>query len=157
MEKIRLCVNGATHEIEADPAMPLVFALRNRLGLMGARLGCGLEQCGACAVLADGEPVMSCVRAASEFVGAEVVTIEGLAGDELGRRVQRAFIEESAAQCGYCTSGIVVAVTALLRRDPAPDDTAIRAALHDHLCRCGAHARVLAAIRRVAAEGAAHA
>jgi aerobic-type carbon monoxide dehydrogenase small subunit (CoxS/CutS family) len=157
MEKMTLRVNGAAHEVEADPATPLIYILRNRLGLMGAKLGCGLEQCGACAVLADGEKVLSCVRAASEFAGAEIVTPEGLAGHATGAAVQRAFIEEGAAQCGYCTPGIVTAVAALLARDARPDEAAIRAALHDHLCRCGSHSRVLRAVRRLAQGEAADA
>jgi aerobic-type carbon monoxide dehydrogenase small subunit (CoxS/CutS family) len=155
MDTIRLRVNGADHEIEADPATPLIFILRNRLGLMGAKLGCGLEQCGACAVLADSEKVLSCVRAASEFEGVEITTPEALSGHATGAAVQRAFIEEGAAQCGYCTPGMVTAVTALLAKNPKPDDAAIREALHDHLCRCGSHAGVLRAVRRLAAGEAA--
>src|SRR3546814_2680625 len=103
MEKITLPVNGCSHEIAAEPSTRLIFILRNRLGLTGAKLGCGLEQCGACAVLVDGEPVLSCVRAVSEFAGSEIVTVEGLARGGPGP-VQRAFIEEGAAQCGYCRS-----------------------------------------------------
>jgi aerobic-type carbon monoxide dehydrogenase small subunit (CoxS/CutS family) len=155
MEKMRLRVNGREHEVEADPATPLIYILRNRLGLMGAKLGCGLEQCGACAVLADGEKVLSCVRAASEFTDAEIVTPEGLGEHATGAAVQRAFIAEGAAQCGYCTPGIVTAVTALIAGNPKPDDAAIREALHDHLCRCGSHTRVLRAVRRLAAGEAA--
>src|SRR3546814_15352526 len=98
MEKITLHVNGVSHEIAAEPSTPLIFVLRNRLGLTGAKLGCGLEQCGACAVLVDGESVLSCVRAASEFEGREIVTVEGLAEDGLGSDVQQAFIAEGAAQ-----------------------------------------------------------
>ncbi len=152
MTSIALRVNGTSHEIEADPATPLVFVLRNRLGLTGAKLGCGLEQCGACAVLVDGVPVLSCVRAVSEFEEAEIVTVEGLAGDGIGTDIQRAFIAENAAQCGYCTPGIVIAVTALLRRTGDPTEADIVAALRDHLCRCGSHVRVLRAIRRLVRE-----
>ena len=153
MTAFSLRVNGALHEIEADPATPLIFVLRNRLGLTGAKLGCGLEQCGACAVLADGEPVLSCVRAAAEFAGRDVVTAEGLDATPRGGEVLRALAEEGAAQCGYCTPGIAVAATALLRRSPRPGAAEIRAALHGHLCRCGAHARVLAALDRLAGGG----
>ena len=153
MTRITLRVNGAAREIDADPAMPLIFALRNHLGLTGAKLGCGLEQCGACAVLVDGEPVLSCVRAVSEFDGCSIATIEGLTRDGAPGPVQRAFIEEGAAQCGYCTPGMVIAATALLTRSPDPTDAEIREALHGHLCRCGSHARVLAAISRAAREG----
>ena len=150
---LTLRINGQTHEIDADPATPLIFILRNRLGLMGVKLGCGLEQCGACAVLADGQSVLSCSKAASEFVGKEIVTIEGLAANA----VQQAFIEENAAQCGYCTAGIVVAVTALLAEQPNPDRAAVNMALHKHLCRCGSQPRVLRAIERLAREGAPNA
>lgn len=153
MNRFSLRINGRPREIEADPAMPLIFALRGKLRLTGAKLGCGLEQCGACAVLADGETVLSCVRAISEFEDSDITTVEGLADDALGRRVQRAFTDAGAAQCGYCTPGIVVATTGLLRRNPAPDRAEIAAALDGHLCRCGSHGRVLKAIRRLIEEG----
>jgi len=154
MAKITLRINGATHEFDAEPSTPLIFVLRNRLGLMGAKLGCGLEQCGACAVLVDGERELSCVRAASEFEGHDIITVEGLGENGAVSPVQRAFIEENAAQCGYCTSGIVVAATALLNRTLKPSDAEIRTALHDHLCRCGSHVNVLRAIRRaIGGEG----
>jgi len=153
MNRFSLRINGTVHEVDADPAMPLIFALRDRLGLTGAKLGCGLEQCGACAVLADGEKVLSCVRAISEFADSEITTVEGLAEDRLGRRVQRAFAEAGAAQCGYCTPGIVIAATALLQADPAPGPAAVAEALHGHLCRCGSHNRVLKALRRLAEDG----
>ena len=154
MAALRLTVNGRVHDIEADPATPLVYVLRNRLGLMGAKLGCGLEQCGACAVIAGGEKVLSCVRAVSEFAGSEIVTLEGLAGSGELTPVQRAFLAENAAQCGYCTSGLIVALTAYLDSAPAPDRRGALAALDGHLCRCGAHADVLRAIDRLVAGGA---
>ena len=151
---MRLSVNGEVHEIAGDPETPLIFVLRNRLGLTGAKLGCGLEQCGSCAVLVDGESRLSCATAASRFEGREIVTIEALGADALGARVIAAFVAETAAQCGYCTPGLVVAATALLKADPAPDEGAIQAALAPHLCRCGSHVRVLRAIRRAqAGEG----
>ncbi len=149
---MELHVNGTVHYVEADPSTPLIFVLRNQLDLTGAKLGCGLEQCGACAVLVDGEPVLSCVRAVSEFEKCEIVTVEGLA-DGGNSDVQRAFIEENAAQCGYCTPGIVIAVTALLDRNRRPEAGEIRQALKDHLCRCGSHSSVLRAIDRLVAEG----
>jgi aerobic-type carbon monoxide dehydrogenase small subunit (CoxS/CutS family) len=149
MATVKLRINGDAREIEADPAMPLIFALRNHFGLVGAKLGCGLEQCGACAVLVDGEPVLSCVRAVSEFEDADIVTIEGLTEDGKPSAIQQAFIDEGAAQCGYCTAGIVVATTALLENNKNPSKADIAEALSDHLCRCGSHARVLAAIARV--------
>ncbi len=154
MTALKLRVNGKAHEIDADPAMPLIFALRNHFGLVGAKLGCGLEQCGACAVLVDGEPVLSCVRAVSEFEECHIVTIEGLAEDGIPSKIQQAFMEEGAAQCGYCTAGIVIATTALLQRTKRPSKADIAEALKDHLCRCGSHARVLAAIARVMGEEA---
>ena len=153
MNKITLHVNGAMHQVEADPSTPLIYVLRNQLDLTGAKLGCGLEQCGACAILADGEPVLSCVRAVSEFEGCEIVTVEGLAKEGDCSQVQRVFMEEGAAQCGYCTPGIVIAVTALLGRNSRPDKSQIRDALDDHLCRCGSHWRVLRAIDRLVLEG----
>ncbi len=153
MTKIALRVNGASHEIEADPSTPLIFVLRNQLDFTGPKLGCGLEQCGACIVLADGEPVLSCVRAVSEFAGADIVTAEGLMQGGAGNRVQQAFIAEGAAQCGYCTPGIVVATTALLARKPKPARADIVETLHCHLCRCGSHVRVLRAIDRLGREG----
>lgn len=151
--RLSLTVNGTLREIEADPATPLIYVLRNRLGLVGAKLGCGLEQCGACAVIADGEKVLSCVRAASEFEGSEIVTVEGLAGEGELNAVQRAFLDEGAAQCGYCTSGLIVALAAYLHTAPRPDRQGAVAALDGHLCRCGAHADVLRAIDRLVAEG----
>jgi aerobic-type carbon monoxide dehydrogenase small subunit (CoxS/CutS family) len=145
---MKLRVNGQDHEIDADPATPLLFVLRNTLGLTGAKLGCGLEQCGACAVLADGMATLSCSKGISEFAGKDIVTIEGLAGNA----VQQAFVAENAAQCGYCTPGIVVAVTALLAAQPKPSRTQINEALHKHLCRCGSQPRILRAIKKLSEE-----
>lgn len=153
MTSITLRVNGASHEVEANPSTPLIYILRNQLGLMGAKLGCGLEQCGACSVIVDDAPVLSCVRAVSEFEGCEIQTIEGLAVDGAASDVQKAFIEEGAAQCGYCTPGMVIAATALLRRNASPGKAEILEALDEHLCRCGSHVRVLRAISRLAGEG----
>ncbi len=157
MASMELHVNGASHHVDADPSTPLIFVLRNQLDLTGAKLGCGLEQCGSCAVLVDGEPVLSCVRAVSEFEDSDIVTIEGLAVGGNPSEIQRAFIEESAAQCGYCTPGIVIAVTALLNRNRQPSDAEIREALESHLCRCGSHSLVLRAIERLIGEGASDA
>ncbi len=154
MSRIVLNINGAVREVEADPATPLIYVLRDRLGLTGAKLGCGLEQCGACAVIVDGEKVLSCVRAVSEFEGREIATVEGLAkGGELNP-VQRAFLETGAAQCGYCTSGLVVALTAYLEAAERPDRKGAVEALEGHLCRCGAHADVLRAVDRLVAGAA---
>lgn len=154
MSKLNLNVNGKAHEFDVDPDTPLIFVLRSQLGLTGPKLGCGQEQCGACVILVDGEATNSCVRAASEFEGQEIVTIEGLSTDGELSPVQEAFRDEGAAQCGYCTSGIIVATTALLNKNSKPTSEDVHEALHDHLCRCGSHARVLAAIDRLTGEGA---
>lgn len=153
MPTLNLRVNGEARRVEAASDTPLLQVLRNQLGLTGAKLGCGLEQCGACAVLVDGESKLSCVSAASEFEGKEIVTVEGLAKDGKLSNVQRAFIAETAAQCGYCTPGMVIAVTGLFRRTAKPSDAEVREALSDHLCRCGSHARILAAVDRLRREG----
>lgn len=154
MARMTLEVNGAAHEVEAEPDTPLLFVLRNQLGLTGAKLGCGLEQCGACAVLVDGQAVLSCVRPAAEFQGCQIVTAEGLAPEGEPNDVQRAFVAEGAAQCGYCTPGLVIALTALFGRPATPDQTQIREALSGHLCRCGSHAAVLRATRLLVQERA---
>ena len=153
---ISLRVNGIDHSIDADPSTPLIYILRTALGLTGVKLGCGLEQCGACTVIADGETAMSCVKTLGEFQGKDIVTIEGLAAHPIGSAVQRAFVAENAAQCGYCTPGMVSEATALLARVPNPTRTQTIEAMNGHLCRCGSHTRVLKAIERVA-EGKADA
>lgn len=152
METLSLTVNGVTQEITCDPSTPLLYILRNDLGLTGAKLGCGLEQCGACAVMIDGEATFCCNRPVGEITEKDIVTVEALSNDPVGAAVQRAFLAEGAAQCGYCTTGIVVAATSLLKENPAPERNAIVAGLEDHLCRCGSHARVIAAIGRAAQE-----
>jgi nicotinate dehydrogenase subunit A len=152
MARIRLHINGAAREIEVDPSTPLLYVLRNELGLTGAKLGCGLEQCGACAVLVDGVARPTCVAPVAQFKGVQVVTVEGLGDESRPGPVQRAFIDEAAAQCGYCTPGLVVAVEALRRRETTPDEAGVRAALEGHLCRCGTHAAVLRAVARVLRE-----
>jgi len=152
MSKISLNINGKRHTVAVDPSTPLLFVLRNALGLTGAKLGCGLEQCGSCAVLVDGMPQMSCVAPVSQFEGKTIETVESLTdGDEPGP-VQRAFIAEAAAQCGYCTPGLVIAVEGLRRRKDIPDRQAVREALSAHLCRCGTQAAVLRAVERVLQE-----
>lgn len=153
MAKMNLRVNGKQREIDVDPAMPLIYALRNHLGLVGAKFGCGLEQCGACAVLVDDTLTLSCVRAVSEFEGCKIVTVEGLGTDGNPSDIQQTFIEEGAAQCGYCTAGMVIAVTALLIENKRPSKKDIIDTLNDHLCRCGSHTRVLAVIDRLTDDG----
>ena len=152
MTEIVLTVNGSACHVEADPTTPLLYVLRNQLGLTGAKLGCGLEQCGACAVLVDGVSTLACARPVAEFADTAIVTVEGLAADDVGRRVQRAFEDAGAAQCGYCTPGMIVALTAALKAGPAPDEADLRSALRDHLCRCGAHMSVLRALRQLLGE-----
>lgn len=148
METVELNVNGTDHQVTADPATPLLFVLRNHLGLTGAKLGCGQEQCGACAVLVDGVSTLCCSSPVGEFAGRRIVTVEGLSEDG-GNAVQRAFADLAASQCGYCTPGLVIAATALLQRLPKPGRDEIREALTPHLCRCGSHPRVLRAIDRL--------
>lgn len=143
---LRLTINGETREIASAPETPLAYVLRDELNLKGTKIGCELEQCGACMVLADGAAVASCVSPAASFAGKEITTVEGLAATKTGARVQAAFVEATAAQCGYCTAGLVVAVTALLSRNPRPDREKAKAALEPNLCRCGSHPRVLRAV-----------
>jgi len=149
---LELTVNGEAHRVTADPATPLLYVLRNELGLTAAKLGCSLEQCRACAVLVDGEMVPSCVAPVGSFAGREIVTAEGIGRPGALHPVQRAFVEERAAQCGYCIPAIALAVKALLDVDPDPSDEEIREALAGHLCRCGSHPRILRAVRRAARE-----
>jgi len=149
MSALSLRINGAGRAVESDPSTPLIYVLRNELGLTGAKLGCGLEQCGSCAVLVDGVATLSCAAPAGQFAGTDIVTVEGLTEAGKPGPVQRAFIAEAAAQCGYCTPGLVVAVEALRRRASVPDEAAIHEALTPHLCRCGTHPAVLRATRRV--------
>lgn len=145
-----LIVNGKTRTVEASPETPLIYILRNDFGLNGPKFGCGLGECGACAVLLDGRAIRSCTTATTTVEGRQIVTLEGLGTAAAPHPVQRAFIEMQAAQCGYCLNGMIIAVAALLRHDPEPDETAIRQALARHLCRCGTHVEILAAVRRAA-------
>ena len=146
-----LVVNGAAKRIEASAETPLIYVLRTELGLKGTRYGCGLEQCGCCMVLIDGEPVYACTRAVDSAAGCEIVTVEGLGGEAAAHPLQQAFLEEQAGQCGYCLSGILISAKALLDRNPAPDRAEIVRALDGHLCRCGAHQRIIRAVERAAA------
>ena len=151
---MRLEVNGSPHEIAADPETPLLYVLRNDLGLTAAKYGCGLEQCGACTVLIDGEALPSCATPVGSLAGRAITTLEGLGTPECLHPLQAAFVAERAAQCGYCIPGMIVAAKALLDRVPAPTDGEIREALAGNLCRCGTHPRILAAVRRAAATAA---
>lgn len=142
---LTLSINGKAHQIDSDPETPLVYVLRDELKLKGTKLGCGLEQCGACTVLADGEAVQTCATPAAVFAGRDIVTVEGLKETDAGKRVQAAFVEARAAHCGYCTAGLVVAVTAVVQAGSDADREELKEALNGHLCRCGSHPRVLAA------------
>ena len=144
-----LDVNGKRHSVSADPDTPLLYVLRNDLGLAGSRFGCGSGQCGACFVLVDGRAMASCDLPISFLQGKKVTTVEGLGEGKL-HRVQEALIAEQAAQCGYCMSGIAVSAAALLSGNRSPSEEQIRAALDKHLCRCGAHNRVVKAVMRAA-------
>lgn len=149
---ITLTLNGQQETFSADPSMPLMYALRDLFGLTGAKYGCGLGQCGSCSVLMNGERVSSCDTPVGKANGATIVTIEGLADGERLHPLQQAFIDEQALQCGYCSPGFIMAAKALLDRNPEPDDQAIRVALQDNLCRCGSHARIIAAVKQAAKE-----
>lgn len=153
-EELELDVNGRRELVRVDPATPLLSVLRNDLGLTAAKYGCGLEQCFACAVLVDGEATTSCATPVESFVGRRIVTLEGLAPDGELDPVQQAFLEEEAAQCGYCIPGMIIGAVALLRRQSAPTEAQIRTALDPHLCRCGTHPRILRAVRRAAGRPA---
>jgi nicotinate dehydrogenase subunit A len=153
MASLTLRVNGTNREVETDdPDIPLLYVLRGDLGLTGTHFGCGLAQCGACTVLVGGRAVRSCLAPARSVVGQEIVTIEGLGSPERPDPVQAAFIAEQAAQCGYCTAGMVMGARALLARTPRPSEQQVRDALAGNLCRCGSHARVIRAVLRAAAN-----
>ena len=152
MAKLNLRVNGTPREVETDdPEVPLLYVLRDDFGLTGTHFGCGLDQCGACTVLVGGRAVRSCVTTARSVAGQDVITIEGLGSPEKPDPLQAAFIAEQAAQCGFCTAGLVVTARALLSRTPRPNEQQVRAALAGNLCRCGSHARVIRAVLKVAA------
>ena len=148
--RLALTINGTTHELDAPPSASLLSVLRDDLGLTGTRFGCGSGQCGACYVIADGRAVASCLMPARQAADRDITTIEGLAKGETLHPVQAAFIAEDAMQCGYCTSGMIISAAALLVRDPAPDEAAIRDALAGNLCRCGVYGRAIRAVRRAA-------
>ena len=147
----QLTVNGAVRAVEAAASMPLIYVLRNELGLTGTHYGCGLEQCGSCMVLIDGEPSYACARAMDSVAGRTVQTIEDLGTVADPHPLQQAFLDEQAGQCGYCLSGILISAKALLDRNPSPSRADIVAALDGHLCRCGAHSRIIRAVDRAAA------
>ncbi len=149
---LTLNVNGRLREVVVDAETPLLYTLRNDLGLIGTRYGCGLGMCGTCTVIIDGKPVQSCDLPVSAAVGKQITTVEALGTDEKLHPLQQAFIAEQAAQCGYCASGILMAAKALLDVNKDPSDADIRSALEGNLCRCGTHGRILRAIKLAAKE-----
>jgi nicotinate dehydrogenase subunit A len=149
-DTLTIRVNGSDRQVSAEPDTPLLYILRNDLKLKGTRFGCGEGHCGACTVLIDGLAVQSCDTPLWSVPGHEVTTIEGLCGDGEPHPVQQAFIDEQAAQCGYCTNGIMMAAKALLDANPQPTDAEIASALDRNLCRCGSHVRIVRAIKRAA-------
>jgi nicotinate dehydrogenase subunit A len=147
---ISLKVNGVSRSVAAEPDTPLLYVLRNDFELNGAKYGCGLSQCGACTVLIDGRAARSCVTPISELAKSEITTIEGLGSRDKLHALQRAFVEEQAAQCGYCTSGMIMTAKELLDRNPRASEQDVRAALENNLCRCGTHNRIIRAVLRAA-------
>ena len=145
-----LQVNGRAHQVDVDPDTPLLYVLRDELELNAAKFGCGLGQCGSCTVIVDGNAVLSCVTPLLLLEGKQVTTLEGLGTIEAPSPIQRAFMEEQAAQCGYCIAGMMMRAQALLRKNSKPTDEQIRAELEPHLCRCGTHMRILRAVHRAA-------
>jgi len=146
---LKLTINGTPHEVDVEPEMPLLWVLRENLGLTGTKFGCGIAQCGVCTVHVDGRPVRACSTTAASVVGREITTIEGLSPDG-SHPVQRAWIEHTVPQCGYCQSGQIMAAAALLARTPVPSDSDIDTAMAGHLCRCGTYPRIRRAIHHAA-------
>jgi aerobic-type carbon monoxide dehydrogenase small subunit (CoxS/CutS family) len=150
VSNITLKVNGKTHAVDVDPSTPLLYVLRNDLGLQGPRFGCGLGQCGACTVIIKGEAVRSCIRATSTVQGAEITTLEGLAQNGVLHPIQQAWIDEQVPQCGFCQNGQILTAKVLLDKNPNPTDAEIRQGMARTLCRCMTYYRVQAAIKRAA-------
>ena len=160
---VRITVNGKPHEVEADPSTPLLYVLRNELGQRGPRFGCGLSQCGACTVHVGGSATRSCATPVSAVGDQPITTLDGLAAATPAKRrarpgalhiVQQAFIDEQAAQCGYCINGMIMQAAALLQTNKRPSDADIKQALADNLCRCGTHSRIVRAVKRASEETA---
>jgi isoquinoline 1-oxidoreductase alpha subunit len=146
---VQLTINGKSHEVDVEPDTPLLWVIRDTVGLTGTKYGCGIAQCGACTVHIDGEPVRSCSLAVSDAAGKQVTTIEGLAADGKLHKVQQAWIDQDVPQCGYCQSGMIMAVAALLKQKPKPTDAEIDAAI-TNICRCGTYQQVRAGIHAAA-------
>jgi nicotinate dehydrogenase subunit A len=149
---MKLNVNGRDHEVDAEPDTPLLYVLRDYLELNGAKFGCGLGQCGACTVMVDDQPVFSCLAPILLLEGRRVTTVEGLGSSENPSALQRAFIDEQAAQCGYCIAGMIMRAHALLAHNPSPSRSEIVTTLAPNLCRCGTHMRIIRAIERAAGK-----
>jgi isoquinoline 1-oxidoreductase subunit alpha len=147
---VSLTINGQQHDLDVPEQMPLLWALRDVIGLTGTKFGCGMAECGACTVHLDGEAVRSCVTPVAQAAGREVTTLEAIGDDEVGRRVQQAWLDLGVAQCGYCQGGQIMSATALLKQTPAPDDDQILEAMDGNLCRCGTYTRIRQAIHRAA-------
>jgi nicotinate dehydrogenase subunit A len=152
MARISLKVNGKTQIIDSEPDMPLLYALRNDLQLNGPKFGCGLAQCGACTVIMDGNPIRSCITPVSAAQNKAVTTLEGLGSTKKMHRIQQAFVDEQAVQCGYCINGMIMTTKALLDKVAKPTDRQIREALAGNLCRCGTHLRILRAVKRASGQ-----
>ena len=150
MSVISLNVNGRLHSVDVDPATPLLYVLSDDLDMRGPKFGCGLSQCGACTVIVDGEAMRSCVTPVQRVAGSTITTLEGLGTIEDPHPIQQAFIDEQAMQCGFCVNGVIMTAKALIDRTPNASDAEIRQAMSTVLCRCGAHVRMLAAIKRYA-------
>ena len=152
MAKISFHVNGKNQTVDAEPDMPLLYTLRNDLRLNGPKFGCGLAQCGACTVIMDGNAIRSCVTPMSAVQNKSVTTLEGLGSTKKMHKIQQAFVDEQAAQCGYCINGMIMSSKALLDKNPKPTDSQIREALAGNLCRCGTHIRILRAVKRASGQ-----
>jgi nicotinate dehydrogenase subunit A len=152
MAKISLRINGKNQTIDAEPDMPLLYALRNDLQLNGAKFGCGLAQCGACTIIMDGNAIRSCVTPVSAAQNKPVTTLEGLGNTKKMHKIQQAFVDEQAVQCGYCINGMIMSTKALLDKNPKPTDGQIKEALAGNLCRCGTHIRILRAVKRASGQ-----
>ncbi len=149
---INIIVNGRAHNVTADEETPLLYVLRNEAGCKGVRYGCGVGQCGTCTVIIDGKPVQSCDVPVSAVAGKSITTIEGIGSVDHPHPLQRAFVDEQAAQCGYCATGIIMSAKALLDVNASPSDAEVKEALAKNLCRCGTHQRILRAVKRAAIE-----
>jgi nicotinate dehydrogenase subunit A len=152
MAKISLRINGKNQTIDAEPDMPLLYALRNDLQLNGPKFGCGLAQCGACTIIMDGNAIRSCVTPVSAAQNKPVTTLEGLGNTKKMHKIQQAFVDEQAVQCGYCINGMIMSTKALLDKNPKPTDGQIKEALAGNLCRCGTHIRILRAVKRASGQ-----